>query len=144
MGAAMFGLHEHPDDPDWRGWWGDEPPFRVPVFVLTHTPRASIEMAGGTTFHFLTAPPKRRSPALSRWRMAAMSESAAARPRFATSSGPASSTICMSRSSPILLGRGVRLWDDLRGLEVRLPGDLGVGAERCHSRDVPSRARENG
>ena len=39
MGAAMFGLHEHPDDPDWRGWWGDEPPFRVPVFVLTHTPR---------------------------------------------------------------------------------------------------------
>jgi dihydrofolate reductase len=57
MGAGMFGLHTHPDDPDWRGWWGDEPPFRVPVFVLTHTQRPSIEMAGGTTFHFLSATP---------------------------------------------------------------------------------------
>ena len=54
MGAGMFGLHAHPDDPDWRGWWGEEPPFRVPVFVLTNTPRPSIEMAGGTTFHFVT------------------------------------------------------------------------------------------
>ena len=53
----MFGLHTYPDDPDWRGWWGDEPPFRVPVFVLTHTQRPSIEMAGGTTFHFLSATP---------------------------------------------------------------------------------------
>ena len=34
MGAGMFGLHNYPDDPDWRGWWGEEPPFRVPVFVL--------------------------------------------------------------------------------------------------------------
>src|SRR6188474_1050534 len=58
MGAGMFGLHDHPDDPDWRGWWGDEPPFRVPVFVLTHTQRRSIEMAGGTTFHFLSATPE--------------------------------------------------------------------------------------
>ena len=58
MGAGMFGLHNFPDDPDWRGWWGDEPPFHVPVFVLTHTaPRPSIEMADGTTFHFLSATP---------------------------------------------------------------------------------------
>ena len=54
MGAGMFGLHNFPDDPNWRGWWGEEPPFRVPVFVLTHKPRPSIEMAGGTTFHFVT------------------------------------------------------------------------------------------
>ena len=46
------------DDPDWRGWWGDEPPFHVPVFVLTHSPRPTLEMAGGTTFHFLTATPR--------------------------------------------------------------------------------------
>ena len=39
MGAGMFGLHAAADDPDWRGWWGDEPPFRVPVFVLTHSQR---------------------------------------------------------------------------------------------------------
>ena len=40
MGAGMFGFHTFPDDPDWKGWWGDEPPFRVPVFVLTHRTRA--------------------------------------------------------------------------------------------------------
>jgi dihydrofolate reductase len=42
-----------PDD-QWKGWWGDNPPYHVPVFVLTHHPRASITMAGGTTFHFVT------------------------------------------------------------------------------------------
>ena len=53
MGAAMFGFHSFPDDPEWRGWWGDEPPFGYPVFVLTHSaPRPPLEMAGGTTFHF--------------------------------------------------------------------------------------------
>ncbi|MFT3870555.1 MAG: dihydrofolate reductase family protein [Nibricoccus sp.] len=41
-------------DDKWKGWWGDNPPYHVPVFVLTHHPRASIEMAGGTTFHFVT------------------------------------------------------------------------------------------
>ena len=39
MGAGMFWLPSYPDDPDWRGWWGDEPPFRIPVFVLTHAER---------------------------------------------------------------------------------------------------------
>lgn len=56
MGAAMFGLHSFPDDPDWKGWWGDQPPFHTPVYVLTHTaPRPSIRMEGGTTFHFRDA-----------------------------------------------------------------------------------------
>jgi len=41
-------------DDQWKGWWGDNPPYHVPVFVLTHHPRAAIEMAGGTTFHFVT------------------------------------------------------------------------------------------
>ncbi|BCS31716.1 deaminase reductase [Luteitalea sp. TBR-22] len=41
-------------DDGWKGWWGDEPPYHVPVFVLTHHARPSIEMAGGTTFHFVT------------------------------------------------------------------------------------------
>jgi dihydrofolate reductase len=44
-----------PEGPDeWKGWWGDEPPYHTPVFVLTHYPRAPLEMAGGTTFHFVT------------------------------------------------------------------------------------------
>jgi dihydrofolate reductase len=41
-------------DETWKGWWGDNPPYHVPVFVLTHHPRKPIEMAGGTTFHFVT------------------------------------------------------------------------------------------
>jgi len=41
-------------DEEWKGWWGDNPPYHVPVFVLTHHPRKSVEMAGGTTFHFVT------------------------------------------------------------------------------------------
>jgi dihydrofolate reductase len=41
-------------DPDWKGWWGDDPPYHAPVFVLTHHEREPIEMDGGTTFHFVT------------------------------------------------------------------------------------------
>jgi len=44
---------EWPDE-SWKGWWGDNPPYHAPVFVLTHYPRASITMAGGTTFYFVT------------------------------------------------------------------------------------------
>jgi dihydrofolate reductase len=55
MGRNMFGGGPGPWDGDWwRGWWGDEPPFHHPVFVLTHHPRASLELDGGTTFHFVT------------------------------------------------------------------------------------------
>ncbi len=55
MGRNMFGPIRGPwPDNVWKGWWGDNPPFHTPVFVLTHHPRASIEMAGGTTFHFVT------------------------------------------------------------------------------------------
>ena len=39
---------------NWKGWWGDDPPYHVPVFVLTHHPRPALEMEGGTTFHFVT------------------------------------------------------------------------------------------
>jgi dihydrofolate reductase len=55
LGRNMFGPVRGPwPDESWRGWWGDTPPYRVPVFVLTHHPRAPLEMRGGTTFHFVT------------------------------------------------------------------------------------------
>ncbi|WP_200213712.1 dihydrofolate reductase family protein [Micromonospora coerulea] len=54
MGRRMFGGGDGPWDPDWTGWWGEDPPFRVPVFVLTHHPRESLVMRGGTEFHFVT------------------------------------------------------------------------------------------
>ena len=55
LGRNMFGpvRGAWPDD-SWKGWWGENPPYHVPVFVLTHHPRASLEMSGGTTFHFVT------------------------------------------------------------------------------------------
>jgi dihydrofolate reductase len=55
LGRNMFGPIRGPwPDNTWKGWWGDEPPYHVPVFVLTHHPRESITMKGGTTFHFVT------------------------------------------------------------------------------------------
>src|SRR5262245_60370444 len=55
MGRNMFGpIRGDWGDSDWTGWWGDEPPYHCPVFVLTHYPHDPIEMAGGTTFHFVT------------------------------------------------------------------------------------------
>lgn len=54
MGRNMFGPVRGDWDRDWRGWWGEDPPYHNPVFVLTHFPHASIEMEGGTTFHFVT------------------------------------------------------------------------------------------
>lgn len=118
MGAAMFGLHAHPDDPDWRGWWGEEPPFRCPVFVLTHAERPSIEFANGTSFHFLSATPEE-----------ALERAAAAADGQDVRIGGGASVVrdflkagLVDRLhvaiAPILLGRGTRLWDDLRGLET--------------------------
>jgi len=55
LGRNMFSPLRGPwPDHSWKGWWGDNPPYHTPVFVLTHHPRASVEMEGGTTFHFVT------------------------------------------------------------------------------------------
>jgi dihydrofolate reductase len=60
MGRGMFGGGPGPwaEDPSWEGWWGDDPPFHVPVFVLTHHEREPLELQGGTTFHFVTDGPE--------------------------------------------------------------------------------------
>lgn len=119
MGAGMFGLHSFPNDPEWKGWWGDEPPFHVPVFVLTRgAARRPIEMAGGTTFHFLNAEP---ADALA---LAAD----AARGRDVRVGGGVSTVRSFLKAglvdqlhvaiAPIILGRGGQLWQDLRGLEA--------------------------
>ena len=117
MGAGMFGLHANQDDPDWRGWWGEEPPFHVPVFVLTHTPRPSIEFDNGTSFHFLSVSPEE----------ALQTAVEAADGRDVRVGGGATTVREFLRAglvddlhvgiTPILIGSGIRLWDDLRGLE---------------------------
>jgi dihydrofolate reductase len=58
MGRKMFGGGDGPWNEEWHGWWGEDPPFHVPVFVLTHHPRDPLEMQGGTTFMFVTDGPE--------------------------------------------------------------------------------------
>jgi dihydrofolate reductase len=117
MGAGMFGLHLHPNDPDWHGWWGPNPPFHVPVFVLTHEARPTLEMEGGTTFHFLSATPQE-----------ALALAAAAAGDLDVRIGGGLAVVreflkagfvdeLHVAIAPMLLGQGGWLWDDLRGLE---------------------------
>jgi dihydrofolate reductase len=117
MGAGKFGYPGWHEDPDWQGWWGPNPPFHTPVFVLTHHPRPSIEMEGGTTFHFLDASPEE---ALRTARKAANDLD------VRIGGGPTIIREFLAAGLidhlhvvvvPILLGRGVRLWDGLEGLE---------------------------
>src|SRR5690606_4490481 len=117
MGAGKFGPPGWQDGPEYRGWWGDEPPFRTPVFVLTHRPRPSIEMKGGTTFHFLSASP---AEALETAREAAGGKD------VRLGGGPSVVRDFLAEGLvdhmhvvqvPVLLGRGVRLWDGLESLE---------------------------
>jgi dihydrofolate reductase len=117
MGAGMFGLQTHPNDPSWRGWWGEEPPFEYPVLVLTHVHRAPIEMANGTRFEFISST---LEIALERAREVAAGKDVRI-------GGGASTARAYLRAglvdrlhvaiTPILLGRGIRLWDDLREFE---------------------------
>ncbi len=117
MGAGKFGPPGWQEDPDWNGWWGPNPPFHTPVFVLTHHTRAPIEMEGGTTFHFLEAAP---AAALETARAAAGGQD------VRIGGGPTTIRDFLAAGLvdhmhivvvPIVLGRGVRLWDGLEGLE---------------------------
>ena len=132
MGRNMFGGHPGPWDPQqpWNGWWGDDPPFHCPVFVLTHHARAPLVAQGGTTFHFVT---DGIDAALRQARQAAGN-------RDVSLAGGASAARLFLAAGlvdamwlhivPILLARGERLFDgglsDLRGLAlvktVQAPG----------------------
>jgi dihydrofolate reductase len=117
MGAGMFGFHTFPDDPDWRGWWGDQPPFQGLVLVLTHREHLPIDFDNGTRFEFLEATP---TDALAR----AVEHAGGADIRIG--GGVAVARDFLSAGlvdrlhvaiTPIVLGRGVRLWDELHELE---------------------------
>ncbi|HXF35935.1 MAG TPA: dihydrofolate reductase family protein [Actinomycetota bacterium] len=117
MGAGKFGPPGWHQDPGWRGWWGPNPPFHTPVFVLTHHPRPPVEMEGGTTFHFLDAPP---AEALQVAREAADGRDVRIGGGVTTIRGFVAAGLVDRMHLvvvPILLGRGVRLWDGLEGLE---------------------------
>lgn len=117
MGAGKFGYPGWHDDPDWQGWWGPNPPFHTPVFVLTHHPRPSLEMEGGTTFHFLDASP---AEALEAARASANGQDVrlgggAATIREFLAAGLVDYLHVVV--TPIVLGRGSRLWEGLEGIE---------------------------
>jgi dihydrofolate reductase len=117
MGAGKFGPPGWQDDADWKGWWGPNPPFHTPTFVLTHRPRPSIEMEGGTTFHFLDAAP---AEALDAAREAAGGQDVriGGGPTVVRQFVAAGLVDHMHLVQvPIVLGRGVRVWDGLEALE---------------------------
>ena len=120
MGWGKFSPERSPGtDAQWKGWWGESPPFHTPCFILTHHPRESIEMQGGTTYHFIDATP---AEALERAREVAGGLD------VRIGGGPSTVRDFLAADLidhlhvvlvPIILGRGVRLWDGLEGLEHR-------------------------
>ena len=125
MGRGKFGPPEQGPwkglgtDEEWRGWWGPNPPFHTPVFVLTHHPRPPLEMEGGNVFHFIEATPAEA---------VALAKEAAGERDVRVGGGPSMVRDFLAADLidvlhvvqvPILLGRGVRLWDGLEGMESR-------------------------
>ncbi|GAA2491699.1 dihydrofolate reductase family protein [Winogradskya humida] len=120
MGRNKFGPQRGPwSDEEWKGWWGDDPVFHTPVVVLTHHPRPTLEMEGGTTFHFVDADPA-----------FALEQARALAGDLDVRIGGGVSTVRQFLQAdlidqmhivlvPILLGRGERLWDGLEGLQER-------------------------
>jgi dihydrofolate reductase len=120
MGRNKFGPQRGPwADEDWKGWWGDDPVFHTPVFVLTHHPRPTLEMEGGTTFHFIDASPVEALK---------IAREAAGELDVRIGGGPSTVRQFLAADlidhmhivmAPIVLGRGVPLWEGLEGVEDR-------------------------
>ena len=116
MGRHMFGGYAGDWDLSWRGWWGEDPPYHTPVFVLTHHERAPLPMQGGTTFHFVTDGIE----------SALKQAQAAAGDRPVSIAGGATTVRQYLAAGlvdelvlhvvPVVLGGGERLWDGLGGL----------------------------
>jgi dihydrofolate reductase len=118
MGRNMFGPSRGAWDLDWRGWWGEDPPYHAPVFVLTHHPRESLEMQGGTTCHFVT---DGIEAALERAREAAGGGEVAIAGGAATLNQYLAAGLVDElhlHIAPIVLGRGERLFDGVGEIEL--------------------------
>jgi dihydrofolate reductase len=141
MGRNMFGpVRGEWPDASWTGWWGEEPPYHHDVFVLTHFPRPSFDMSGGTTFHFVT---DGIEAALER-------AQAAAGDRHIVLGGGVSTVQQYLRAglldelhvviAPIVLGGGERLFDRLDGaLDGWAPAEISASPMAAHVRLRPTR-----
>jgi dihydrofolate reductase len=120
MGRNMFSAGRGEWDLDWKGWWGDDPPYHGPVFVLTHYEREPVEMQGGTTFLFVTGGPEE----------ALRLATDAAGDRTISVAGGASTINQFLRAghidelrlhiAPIVLGSGEAIFTDLKGLSLEV------------------------
>ncbi|MEV6488061.1 dihydrofolate reductase family protein [Actinoplanes sp. NPDC051633] len=111
MGRNMFGPSRGEWDLDWRGWWGEDPPYHAPVFVLTHHERDDLPMAGGTTFHFVTGG---IDEALKRAREAAGSRDVSIAGGAATTNQFLAAGLIDElrlHVAPVVLGAGERIFD---------------------------------
>ena len=133
MGRKMFGGGPGPWDEAWRGWWGEDPPYHAPVFVLTHHARAPLTMERGTTFHFVT---DGLESALARARATAGGQD------VAIAGGASTVRQCLVAGHldelylhivPILLGAGERLLDGA-GDPVLEPGEVLASPAATHIR----------
>ena len=118
MGRNMFGPDRGEWDLDWHGWWGDNPPYHGPVFVLAHRPRPDLVMEGGTTFSFVTDGPE---AALERARAAAGTR------HVSIAGGPSTTNAFLALGLidelrlhivPITLGEGIRIFDGVGDLQL--------------------------
>ena len=103
---------------EWKGSWGDEPPYHAPVFVLTHHPREPLEMAGGTTFHFVTGG---IHSALERARDAAGERNVHIAGGVSTTRQYLQADLVdelMLQISPVVVGEGLRLFEDVPGMRL--------------------------
>jgi dihydrofolate reductase len=132
MGRNMFGPVRGPwPDESWRGWWGEEPPYRVPTFVLTHHARAPLAMKGGTVFHFVTGG---IHEALARARDAAGSRDIRIGGGVATVRQYLQARLIDEvhlATRPVLLGRGERLFQDLDARALGYECEKVVPGERA-------------
>ncbi|MFG1942189.1 dihydrofolate reductase family protein [Nonomuraea sp. NPDC048826] len=112
MGRNMFGPGRGAWDLDWEGWWGDEPPYHAPVFVLTHHEREPVVKQGGTTFHFVTGGPEEAMR---------LAREAAGEREVAVAGGASTVNQFLAAGlidelrlhvAPVVLGRGERLFED--------------------------------
>lgn len=118
MGRNMFGPGRGPWDETWRGWWGDDPPYHAPVFVLTHHPRDRLTMEGGTTFTFVT---DGIESALEQARTAAADRDIAISGGAATINQYLDSRLIDKlrlHIAPFTLGAGERLFDRVQSLDL--------------------------
>jgi dihydrofolate reductase len=128
MGRHMFGPGRGDWDLSWTGWWGPEPPYKAPVFVLTHHDREPVEMAGGTTFHFVTTG---IADALQRARAAAGDRNVAIAGGAATVNQFLAAGLVDEvrlHVAPVLLGRGERLFDGVGRTDLTQVGARHTGS----------------